>query len=130
VHKPVTDTFLALLLTRARLNHGGAQIFFCGPKGEPLHVARRPIHPAELELLGEALGLLPELERAQPRPLRASDPGGRFTLAALDEEHDMFVMIFEKPAEAEAREARALAIRKEIEPHTARLRKIFRGALP
>lgn len=130
MHKPVTDTFLALLLTRARLNHGGAQIFIFGPKGEPLHVARRPIAPAELELLDEVVALLPELAQAQPRPLRASDPGGRFTLAAIDEEHEMFLMIFEKPAEAEAREARALAIRKEIEPHTERLRKIFRGALP
>ena len=129
-HKPVTDTFVAMLLTRTRLQHGSEQIFLFGPRGEPLHVARKPIKPAELELLEEALALLQDQAPALPRPLRVSDPTGRFTLAALDQEHEMFLMIFEKPVPAETREARATAIRGAIAPHTERLRQIFRGDLP
>jgi hypothetical protein len=128
-HKPGTDAFLAMLLMRTRLQHGSDQIFLFGPKGEPLHVARKPINPDQLALLDEALALLPALEQQASRPLRMSDPGERFTLAALDDEHEMFLMVFEISATAEVREARALGIHRDLARHAEKLREIFRGNL-
>jgi hypothetical protein len=128
-HKPGTDAFVAMLLMRAKIQHGGDQIFFFGPKGDPLHVARKPIRPSELTLFDEALALLPGLEETEPRPLRKSDPEGRFTLAALDEAHEIFLMIFDATPQAEAREKRATAIHKDLARHADKLRDVFRGIL-
>jgi hypothetical protein len=117
--------FIAVLLTRMRMQRGVHQIFLFGPKGVPLHVARHPIPPNELALLDDGLALLAALEPSMPRPFLADDPQGRFRMAALDEQHDVFVMVMDTSADTAAAEERAAAIRGDLARHVGTLRESF-----
>jgi hypothetical protein len=117
--------FIGVLLTRVKMHRSAHQIFLFGPKGAPLHVARHPVPPAELALLDDALGLFAALEPERPRPFVADDPQGRFTMAALDDQHDVFVMIIENGANAATAQERATAIRGDLQRHTGTLRESF-----
>ena len=117
--------FIAVLLTRVKMQRGVHQIFLFGPKGAPLHVARHPIPASETALLEEALALFDALEPERPRPFFADDPQGRFRMAALDDKHDVLVMIMDTSSDTTAAEERARAIRADLARHVGTLRESF-----
>ena len=110
----VTDAFLTGLLHRLLSRHGGSQVFLFGAEGDPFWAARTPLDPSELTLLREALDLIEALEENRPKPFVGHDPGRRFTVAALDSQEDLYVVVFADGPDREAAEARVVAMRNEL----------------
>lgn len=125
--QPITDAFVVGLLHRLIGRHRYTQIYLFGPAGEPFWAAQMPLDEAELPLLSEALDLIESAEAAHEKPFIAHDRQGRFVVAAIDGNEDLYVVLVTPDREADVKHAwvsreRIEDVRKEIAPHVAALR--------
>jgi hypothetical protein len=119
------DAFLTGLCHRILGRHGGTQIFLFGAKGEPFWAARVPVKQEELFLLSDALDLLEATEAHRPKPFLARDSLKGFTVAALDEQQDLYIVLFDEGPSRPAAEARVTAVLKELAPYVEPLRRVW-----
>lgn len=115
------STFITKLLHRLMSRYGGTQIFLFGPEGEPFWPARVPITQDELHLFAKALDFIERVEAELPKPFVAVDPEGRYTIALVGADFDLYVVVFVDEPDRLAAEARVYRIRDEMAPELSRL---------
>lgn len=122
------DRFVASVLQQVLARHGGQQILLFGPEAEPFWCAHQPITGTQLALLRSALDLIEEkAEAGTDKPFVASDSAGRFRIAALGSDSDLYVVCIDDDAERPPSEASVGAIRDEVAGELAHLRnKVLR----
>lgn len=120
------DAFLAGLAHRVLSRYGGTQIFIFGPRGEPFWAARVPVRQEELLLLSNALDLIEATESLRPKPFLARDSLKGFTVAALDERHDLYIVLFDEGRTGPVVEARVAEAVHEVSLHLDPLRRAWR----
>ncbi|MHB1847146.1 MAG: hypothetical protein ACYCWW_20165 [Deltaproteobacteria bacterium] len=118
-----TDAFISAVLTRVLSHVGVEQLFLFGPEGDPFWAARIPLQHADLRLLLAALDLLESTEAEHEKPFVASDPNGRFTVAAFDANEDIYVVLVNDQATGLPAEARVSLAREAIRPHVSEIRE-------
>lgn len=122
------DAFVTGLCHRILARHGGTQIFLFGPQGEPFWAARVPVQQEELLRLSEALDLIEATEALRPKPFLARDSLKGFTIAALDDRHDLYIVLFDEGPSRPAAEARIAAVLQEMAPHAEPIRRAWLAA--
>ncbi len=116
------DAFVSRVLHHLLSRHTAEQVYLFGPAGEPFWCARTPLTPADLRLLEDALGLIGSLENARPKPFIGHDAAGRFSVAALATDSDLYVVCVNHGPDRLAAEARVALMRDELEPQVQHLR--------
>ena len=98
------------ILQRLMTREGVRQAFVFNSEGDPFWVGRRPLLPDELELLDQATTMLEDAEKNLPKPFVAHDETHRFSVAALEQDTDLYLVLLHGPA---ANEARLALVRQE-----------------
>ncbi|HCF57015.1 MAG TPA: hypothetical protein DFS52_03335 [Myxococcales bacterium] len=87
------------------------QLFLFGPSGEPFWCARKPIHRDEMFVLEQALALIQAVETTKPKPFIDHDSAGRYSVAALGGDSDLYVVCVNPLPDRQAAEARVVHLR-------------------
>ena len=96
--------------------HAAEQLFLFGPSGDPFWCARKPIRGNELFYLEQALGLIQAVEATKPKPFIDHDSAGRFSVAALGDDSDLYVVCVNPTPDRQAAEARVVELRDDLRP--------------
>ena len=104
--------FLGGILAR----HPVSQAFVFHGDGEPFWAARVPPTRDELAALNEAITFIDRLEGSRPTPFIGHDPSWRFTVAALEDDSNLYIVCIGLGADPLAAEERVAIIRAELLP--------------
>lgn len=108
------DLFVGRVLHTLLGRHGALQVFLFGPAGEPFWCARKPLSREDMNILQHALDLIGRLEAEKPKPFICHDAGGRFSVAALGRDSDLFVVCVNFTPDRAAAEARVALVRDDL----------------
>jgi hypothetical protein len=104
------------------------QIFLFAPEGEPFWVAREPITKGELDIFKRALDWLAKLETTHEKPFAARAADGAYSVAALANDSDLFIVLIDRDSDLCATDRVAL-VRDAVRPDVEHLRtKAMRAA--
>jgi hypothetical protein len=110
------DALVTRVLHEMLRRHSAEQVFLFGPSGDPFWCAKKPIRRDELMLLEQALGLIQAVEASKPKPFIDHDGGGRFSVAALGEDSDLYVVCVNPLPDRQVAEARVIELRDDLRP--------------
>lgn len=110
------DALAERVLRDVLKRHAAEQVFLFGPSGDPFWCARKPVKRDELFLLEKALGLIEAVEATKPKPFIDHDSGGRFSVAALGDDSDLFVVSINPMPDRQVAEARVVELRDDLRP--------------
>ena len=116
------DALAERVLRDVLKRHTAEQLFLFGPSGEPFWCARKPIRRDELFLLEQALGLIQAVEATKPKPFIDHDSAGRFSVAALGDDSDLYVVCVNPTPDRQVAEARVVELRDDLRPRVRDLR--------
>jgi len=104
------------LLARIMQRHGVDQAFLFSGGGEHFYAGRHPVLEAELALLQAAFDLLETLDRTKVKPFVAHDPKRRFSVAAMSETSDFYLVCLNLGPDPDAAKQRILAFKDDVLP--------------
>jgi len=116
------DALVSRVLRDVLKRRSARQVFLFGAAGEPFWCAEHPIRPDDLMLLEHALGLIQTVEAYRPKPFIDHDPRGLFTIAALGEDSDLYVVVMNSLPDRIAAEARVDLVRADLNGELRALR--------
>ena len=121
---PDVDVDAAVIQTLHALlsRFGVGQLFLFGADGEPFWPARTPVRPDEITLLDDALATIARLEATRAKPFAARSPDGRYTVAALAADCDLYIVVLDNAPTGDDAAARVTLIREAVLPAVERLR--------
>jgi hypothetical protein len=121
-NKQAIDAFVTRILNTILARHGGQQVFLFGPAGEPFWCARHPFPHSDLGILSEAVDLIERKAANSPKPFLGHDSAGRFTVAALGGDSDLYLVAVNEGPDRIAAEARVAKIRSDLVDKVASVR--------
>ncbi|MGC4113666.1 MAG: response regulator [Myxococcales bacterium] len=116
------DHFVSRVLHTLLGRHGALQVFLFGPSGSPFWCARSPLISEDMGILQRALDLIEKLEADKPKPFIGHDAAGRFSVAALGGDSDLFVVCVNHGLDRAAAKARVALVRHDLLPNVASIR--------
>ncbi len=116
------DLFVSRVLHTLLARHRAVQVFLFGPSGSPFWCARSPLTSEDMHILEIALDLIERLEADKPKPFIGHDAAGRFSVAALGRDSDLFVVCVNHGLDRAAAEARVALVRDELLPKVTNIR--------
>jgi len=93
------------------------QAFLFDGAGGSFWPAYAPISPEELVLLEEAIELTIELEQELKKPFIGHDPNRRFSITAMSEESNLYLVCLNLDPKREAAEVALVDMRAALVPH-------------
>jgi hypothetical protein len=110
------DALAERVLRDVLKRHAATQLFLFGPSGEPFWCARKPVKNDDLFLLEKALGLIEAVEATKPKPFIDHDSAGRFSVAALGDDSDLYVVCINPMPDRQVAETRVVELRDDLRP--------------
>ncbi len=108
------DALVARVLREVLKRHTAEQVFLFGPSGDPFWCARKPIRRDEMSILEQALSLIDAVEASRPKPFIDHDSSGRFSVAALGQDSDLYVVCVNPSPDRQVAEARVVDLRDDL----------------
>jgi len=110
------DALVTRVLNTMLARHRCQQLFLFGPAGDPFWCARTPLTNQDVNLLTAGLNLIEKTEDSRPKPFVGHDPLGRFAVAAIGGDSDLYFIVVNHVPDRAAAEATVPLIRGELAP--------------